>query len=328
MKGFIVGLLSQKNYALIISNIVLFLSLVVSAFILVRLLIKNNIVNVISGKLKKSEEVRIMQEEALRVAEGNQDKTNFFYKMDLMINQSGLRKHYKGISTEIICMLSMLMSMTGLVSTLLITQSGFLSIIVFITLLFFPYITLAIIADFNRKKVEAQIIHFLNMVENYTRTYDNIITIFGKIYPFLQEPMCSAVKECYVEATNTGNVSAAFRKLETKVVHDKFSEILRNLELCGKYEANYQLVVSQARDIMINYIKSKKKIKNIVNDAKLDFIILLISGVFLVGIIDSFIDNGSLLSILTNGPVGFIIIAYNILVAIYSIVTLVSLTRL
>ena len=311
---------------LMIGNIILVFLVITLSVLFVRMLIQNKAVEVLKNVMKQNERQRIEYEESIRRTEGIQEKDNFFYRMDLMLNQSGIKRTIPFFSTEYLILFSMLIGIAGMTITGIFAgfAIGFSVGAVFTVM---PYMLLRIRADMNYKKIENQIIHFLNMIENYTKTHDNIITIFGKVYPFLEEPLATAVKECYVEATNTGDMSMAFRKLETKVVHDKFSEILRNLELCSRYEANYQAVVSTSRDIMTNYIKSRKKIKSIADNAKIDFGIIMFCMVILFGMIDSFIENGGIIDVLTSSTAGMVIIAYIVFAVIYGVVSMITLTK-
>lgn len=320
--------LIMSDTGLAVLNVLMLILTVAASALSVWAFANNNVVSVLKRALKRMEESgheRMEHEELLRKTEGNQEKDSIFYKTDLMLNQSGIKRKLPFFSTEYLMLFSTVLGMLGLI--IAGAAAGLIKgIIAAAVVCALPYLIIKIAADINYKKTEGQILHFLNMVENYTRTYDNIITIFGKIYPFLEEPLSTAVKECYIEATNTGDVSMAFRRLETKVVHEKFSEILRNLELCSRYEANYHAVVSTSRDIISNYIKSRKKIKGIVDNAKIDFVLIMVCTVVMLGMIDSFIENGSIISILLSGP-GLLISAYMTFIIIYAVFSLITLKR-
>lgn len=315
----------SSDIFLTVGNIILALAVISASVLLVKALSENNTIAYLKKIVKQSEQDRIEQEELLRKIEGSQEKERLFYRLDLLLNQSGIKRIFPVFSTEYLVLISVVAGVVGLAVGEVVGGLA-VGIVAAAIAGLAPYVVIKIKADMNYKKTEEQIIHFLNMVENYTKTQDNIITIFGKIYPFLEEPLATAVRECYMEATNTGNMSMAFRRLETKVVHEKFSEILRNLELCSRYEANYQAVVSTSRDIMSNYIKSRKKIKTIVDNAKIDFAMIILSTVILLGLIDSFVENGSIIDILTSGA-GLIISSYMIFVIAYGMVSMITLTR-
>lgn len=306
-------------------HIILLLFIIIVSILIVVSLIQNNTIQKVKDNIDESVKARTEREELLRKSEGAQDKENVFYKIDLMLNQSGIKNKIRFFAPEYLLLCcSLIVSISFAIG--IIFQRILFSLVIGISICVGIILCLVLKANSNYRKVENQLIHFLNLVENYTKSEDNIITIFGKVYPYLQEPLASAVKVCYAEANNTGDMVLAFRRLDTKIGHEKFSEILRNIELCSKYEANYQAVVSTSREIMTSYTKSKRKIKNITEEAIIDLAIMIMAMAILFGVIDSFID-GSLLQILTSGVIGIAILGYIAIVLIYSLFSILAIVR-
>ena len=317
--------LIMSDATLLIINIVMLLLIVTTSIFLVKALIENNVLSQIMDSIDKSTKQRTEGEELLRKVEGIQDKQRLFYKIDLMLNQSGIKRKIRFLTTEYLLIFSLLVGLAGVISAS-IFKGFFYGIVLGFLIAILPTILIKLKADSNYRKTEDQLVHFLNLIENYTKTYDNIIAIFGKIFPYLQEPLSTAVRECYIEATNTGDMSLAFRKLEAQIGSDKFSEILRNLELCSRYEANYQIVVSTARDIMSNYIRSKRKVKSIAENARIELGIILFAAIVFFGIISSLIEV-NLFSLLMTSVFGIAIVIYLILVSLYGIFSITSILR-
>ena len=59
--------------------------------------------------------------------------------------------------------------------------------------------------------------------------------------------LAEALEECYIEAQTTGNVSAALMGLVDQFEHEKFKEIVINLEVCSRYTANLKVIVDSLR---------------------------------------------------------------------------------
>lgn len=310
---------------IIVADLILAVLLQIFFYRLLVYVDENSVINNIKNKIQKSERARIEKSELIRRTEGIQERENLFYRMDLLINKSSIKTKIPFFNTEYLILVTILMSVMGAVIGICMGNLIYCPIVA-VLLGASPILFLKIISLFTNRKIEEQILHFLNMVENYSRTQDNLITIFGKVYPYLQEPLKSAVRDCYAEAKNTGDLSSAFRKMETKIAYEKFSEVLRNLELCGKYEANYQVIIHESREVMSNYIKSKNKVKAIVDDAKIDFLALFVCIVIIYQVIDSFVGN-DLWNILTNGSFGVCIIVYMLIVTIYSVITVYTISK-
>lgn len=310
---------------LIIGNIVLFLALYTAMFFLVKALVQNNVVSKIRQWIKASEENRTTAEEQLRNLEGNQEKNSIFYTLDLTLNQSGIKKFMPFLSTEYLMLFSAVSAIAVFLLTGIITEWSYAVLAAFV-LFFIPYLLVRILAEVNHKRIEEQIIHFLNMVDNYNQSEDNLITIFGKVYKYLDEPLCSAIEECYKEASSTGDMSAAFRRLETKVVHERFSEILQNMEMCSLHEANYHVIITESREIMTKYKKSRDTIKNIVGKAKMGMLAMTGMLAMLVFMISNIIEV-NLITVMTGSVIGMAILIYLGLVMLFGIFSIIKIAK-
>lgn len=313
------------NMLLVAGNIILFLTLYAAMFFLVKALVENNVVNRIRQWLKASEEKRTTAEEQLRNIEGNQEKNSVFYTLDLTLNQSGIKKYIPFLSTEYLVLFSAVSATVVFFIAGIITEWSY-GILAGFIMFFIPYLLVRVLAEINHKRIEEQVVFFLNMVDNYNQSEDNLITIFGKVYKYLEEPLRSAIEDCYVEASYTGDMSAAFRKLETRIVHERFSEILQNLELCSLHEANYHVIITESREIMIKHKKSRDAIKNIVNKAKMGMLAMTVMLIMLVFMVSNIIGV-NLITAMTGSVIGMAILIYLGFVIIYGIFSIITIAR-
>lgn len=316
---------TDLNILLAVGNIILFLTLYTAMFFLVKALVENNVVNRIRQWIKTSENNRTTAEEQLRNIEGNQEKNSIFYTLDLTLNQSGIKKFIPFLSTEYLVLFSSVSAIAAFFITGTITEWSY-GILAAFTVFFIPYLLVRILAEINHKRIEEQIIHFLNMVDNYNQSEDNLITIFGKVYKYLDEPLCSAIEDCYREASNTGDMGTAFRRLETRIVHERFSEILQNLELCSLHEANYHVIITESREIMIKHKKSRDAIKNIVGRAKTGMLAMVGMLILLIFMVSNIIEV-NLITAMTGSVVGMAILIYLGIVIIYGIFSIITIGR-
>jgi hypothetical protein len=85
------------------------------------------------------------------------------------------------------------------------------------------------------------------VVINRTRDNNFCKTVYQP-YQFSWTPiLAEALEECYIEAQTTGNVSAALMGLADQFEHEKFKEIIINLEVCSRYTANLKVIVDSLR---------------------------------------------------------------------------------
>ena len=316
---------TDLNVLFAIGNAVLFAALYAAMFFLVKALVQNNVVNRIRRWMKLSENNREAAEEKLRSIEGNQEKNSIFYTLDLTLNQSGIKKYIPFLSTEYLVLFSAAAATAAFFLTGIITEWSY-GVPAALTVFFIPYLSVRILAEANHKRIEEEIIHFLNMVDNYNQSEDNLVTIFGKVYKYLDEPLCSAIEECYKEASNTGDMGTAFRRLETRVVHERFSEILQNLEMCSLHEANYHVIITESREIMTKHKKSRDTIKNIVNKAKAGMLAMAVMLVMLVFMISNIIEV-NLITAMTGSVIGMAILIYLGFVMLLGVFSVIKTAR-
>mgnify|MGYP007002626678 CR=1 FL=1 len=63
-----------------------------------------------------------------------------------------------------------------------------ITLILITTVVVIMFLGLFILSAVNRKKVERNIIAFVNLLANYNYVSNDIITIFDNMYPDLEEP--------------------------------------------------------------------------------------------------------------------------------------------
>lgn len=264
--------------------------------------------------IKAEGKYRNRQEEELRkrFEEGNQEKISFFYKIDLMLERSGLRKKIKFLNTEIYLGIALVASSVAFISATIVTGAWIIGIIVFSIIVLMFYLIIYIMSGLNYEKVEGNILTFVNLLENYSQTNDDIVTIFGKIYEYLEEPLRGYIELFYEESISTGDVTKAFRNLENRIENTRFKEIIRNLEICSRHEANYQEIIKDCRYNLKEYLKNLQKKKAIIQNGRASLSMALGTSGFLVYMFSGFVPNLS--EILITSPIGNAIILYCIVI--------------
>ena len=171
------------------------------------------------------------------------------------------------------------------------------------------YLLLYFLAGKNYQRTEKSLTTFLNLLENYSITSDDLINIFYKVAINMEEPVQSALYECYAEATSTGDIQTAMQNLEKKVEHEKFREIIRNLEICSRYEANYAEIIKDSRGLIQEYTAYSQERKSIINNARVEIVMIVACCGLVFWMVDDFSTKG-ILAVLLGTTVGNVLLLY------------------
>ena len=207
--------------------------------------------------------------------------------------------------------------MTGEVIYGLITLSFI--IILLVTILLY-------LNNLNKKRVEEELMNFINLIENYSKTSDDIIHIIGRIFPYINEPIKSAAEECYLEGQRSGNISQSLDNFAKKINHKRFREIIRSLSICSRYEANYSDVAEDSRKMLMEYLAGKREREAIIRNARIEVLAILGLAGVMVYILGNFIGENTL-DLLMMNFIGKMILLFAFIVLLITIVSLILMGR-
>lgn len=199
--------------------------------------------------------------------------------IEKLLYGSGLKKVIPFMSAELLILLFVLLSATGyFLSSLLGAGAVFRGIALCMGPLLLGMI-LYIRCLLNYNRIEKNLLTFLNLLDNFSLTDGEITTILYKVSRFLEPPLSDMLQECYYQTQVTGNTSKALFDLMEKAEHPKLKEVIRNLEVCSRYDADYASVVAGNRKSIQDYLAYRKKRKSMVSVAKLELFLLIIMAV-------------------------------------------------
>lgn len=307
---------------LILLKICLFLMLGIAAFFMLSYLKEHSALTMaaenVYQKAKAQEEERQNAQQRIFLVEGRQEKINLLYKLDLLVLQSNIKKYVPFASTEILMIFALGMAAADFALVTSITGTWVFGMLGFVGVLFLGYLVLYFMALENYHKTEESLMTFINLLENYSGMEDELITIFSRIQPFLSEPIKSAVENCCAEARMTGDRNQAIRNMEKRIEHEKFKELIRNLEICSRYEANYGEVIKDSRGLLREYLATVKERKAILNNARVEIAMILGCCGIVFWMMNDFTQTG-ILPLLLSNTAGNLILAYCILMIFYAV---------
>lgn len=306
----------------IVIKAILFVLLIALFYLMFRYIEKNNLIKSqienVFDKTNDAEKQRKDKERKIYYEEGATEKKDLFIKLDSMIITSNIRNYFPFLNTEIYLFLLLLSGAAGFFIAYFISRKIGIGIGTFIVIIVIYNLIVYILSTVNYKKTEEQIITFVNLLENYSKTNDNIIVILGKVYPYLEEPLKSAIEECYIEVINTGDISTGLNNLKEKIEHEKFRQVIGNLEICNRYEANYEEIIKGNREMLQDFVKDQEEKKAIMANGRIEVALLFSIGWILLYFISKFVTV-NIPNMLLSTAFGNAIIMYFIVILLASI---------
>ena len=129
-----------------------------------------------------------------------------------------------------------------------------------------------------------------------------MISVFGQISKFMDEPLQSALEQCCVEAQTTGDVGMALLSMAERIEHPQFKELVRNIEVSSRYSADFSVLVQFSRRSMREYLKSVRERKSLLREAGINMTLLLGMSVFALVTVNGLLETSVWSILFTSIP--------------------------
>ena len=159
---------------------------------------------------------------------------------------------------------------------------------------------------------------FANLLDNYSRSSDDIVAVMEHTWVYLNEPLSSAVRDCCTECRTSGDIHTAFKRLELSVRHRQFGELIRNIEMCSRYNANYSAVIRKNRGVLENYLAEKEIRRQLASRSRANILVLYGGAALVLKLMES-IGEDSMFRLLASSFAGNVILAAGFCVILYSL---------
>ena len=299
--------------SIMIMKAALFLVLLLTAYFGFELLRNHKVITEavenVYERTRAQEEKRLGEQERLRLEEGVQEKTDLLYRLDMLLVYSNIKKWIPLMNTEIFIGMAVLLSVAAYLLVSRFTGDWLFGLLGAGSVCLGLYLILYFLAGFNYQRTEKSLTAFLNLLENYSTTSDDLIHIFHKVAINIDEPVQSALYECYTEAASTGNAGLAMRNLQKKIEHEKFKELVRNLEICSRYEANYAEIIKDSRSLIQEYSAYSQERKSIINNARIEILMIVGCCGLVFWMVDDFSSTG-IMRVLLGTTAGNVLLLY------------------
>lgn len=221
---------------------------------------------------------------------GIQEKLPLIQRWDQCFAQSMLQQKYPVLNSQLyISLLLMVASLAGFIGVALLWQKPLWGIfsggILFLCVMFCGVFYVNLIRQKRWKQTEKELMPFLNIVDNFSKSEQDLFHIFELATPYLREPLQSALSECQKHAAATGNRVEAIRDLIYRMEHPKFREMIQNLEICSRNEANYAKIMGDMRDSLSAYMSNRKEESGILREGQVQILVITCMGIPMIAML-------------------------------------------
>lgn len=288
---------------------------------------KRNFVGEIFKSFSEKYEQRQIEQAAEELYNGAVEKNKFIDKADSLVKTSGLNNIFRNITGELLIALTLILALIITVVVHEIFNFWLFDITAFsltVTAVFF-------ILEFRAKKIfdgiDQQLLTYINVLKNLSASNEDIVIIFEKSLPYVRQPLKQHIMQFIYEAKKGIPLKVAFKNFEKAVDNNRFKQLLRNLYIASKHDANYREVLRASKSIFKHYFTEKKRRQITVRNGRIGILVIVILGLSIFKLADNFISGG-ILTQLRNTTGGNIILGYFLAIFIYTIYKFITLDKL
>ena len=211
---------------------------------------------------------------------------------------SRIGKIVRGLSFEAWAVLVVLTTAGAYLGTVIITKNTMTGLLAAIGYYLLIKIAEMILARRNFKAVDKSLLEF-------SAIQGEITNVLHQTAQYTPPILAEALEECYIEAQTTGNVSAALMGLADQFEHEKFKEIIINLEVCSRYTANLKVIVDSLRRNLMDAKRASQERRAIADSAIIEMVILSVMLLIVLAVVNTMI-KASIWDVLFHSVVGYV----------------------
>lgn len=167
-------------------------------------------------------------------------------------------------------------------------------------------------------QIERQMLSFMNLIENFSMSDEDIINICDRANQYMKEPLRNIINDFVMDARLYGDLDGAFDKVIAGLKGTKLKDVFQNLKICSHHNTDYGEVIADARSSVKEYLKSKSIQKAVVNSARVDFAALVMAGGIIIKILNEFLSH-NVFEVLSDGLIGVFIMIYCAVILLWGV---------
>lgn len=243
-------------------------------------------------KISRGNQVQLEEYEQNQMLYGKDDETHLLWGITERLVYSGIRGEVPWMNASVyICLvfvLCLLLFAAGL------AVGGHVVIGLAFAALFWglQFGGISILIELNFRKTEKYLIPFMNMVENYAASSDDLLVILENAGAMVGEPVNREVLDAVSRARRSGDAYKAVRLLQENIEHPHFKRLMGNLEKCSRGTADYRSVIGSSRGAAERYLTTGKEIREVYKNGRGEILIMAGGGLFLLSIMQTLTGSG------------------------------------
>lgn len=313
----------------VILYVLLFVFLAVLCYVLILVAVdlkKRNFLSTFFDSFSKKYEERKIEQEAKLLYEGATEEKTFIENIDLLIQRSRIKLMFPFLTSELLIILTLLAAAFISVSVFIYCKLLIAAISVFVIVISAIIITLQFMARNTFNKIDKVQLGYTSILKNLSISNSDIVVIFEKSISYAPEPLKSYVVQFVFECKKGISISKAFSNFEDKIENKRFKQLIKNLDIASKHDANYAKVLDESRIIFKHYFAEKERRKKAVASGRAGIVLVVVVGCFVFKLLEAF--TGDILTQLRESPLGNILLVYFLMVFIYALYKFVALDKL
>ena len=299
----------------------IFITMLITTIIIIK---KRQVINRYKDNFKKVYEDRIKKKELILLYEGTIEKKTFIDKIDDIIENSAIRITLPFLTSEVFLCITVLLSVIiTFIFNVFIFRFFIFDLLIFIAALFVPYLILKQITKIIYNQIDNQILGWINTISNLCISNNDIVTIIDKASQYMKTPLKQYSETFVFEARQGFSIKQAFKNFEDKVENRRLKQIIRNLSVCSKHDADYKKTIDKSRIVLKSYFVEKERRKKDLREGRKDICITIGMGIGLFLLVLSFQE--SFANNLFGTLPGNLILGFNICILFFSVFKMISL---
>ena len=262
------------------------------------------------AKMNDAEKKRMDASERIKLKIGENDEGNWLDRMDKLVTYSGIKRKFKFISTDMIVIGYIVITTVCIILSNMIWHNPLFGMVAGLLVVALGQSTLVFLSNRQYKLVQENIIKFLNIIENFAATSNDLVTILERTAVYLENPLQDMIFRCVSEARASGDRRYALVRLQDEIQNSYFKELIRALRIGSNYEANYSEIIADSRDTIQKSLKYEEEKQSLRKNARVDMISLLAVGLMCDMMGASVVDMSLWEMMTTTGIGGYILLVY------------------
>lgn len=234
-----------------------------------------------------------------------------------MIEKANVRHKFRFFSAELLIIGSVIISIIIFIITFQILFNVLACLAFSVATYLAPRFILKGISHRNAEIIDTQLVHYINILNNYCHVQDDIIYAFERSINNVREPLKSYNIALVNEIKHGLPVFDALENFKNKVDNKKFKMFIKNIQIGVKYNGSYLTILTKSKEIIKKYIIERDRRKSQVMTNR--FMIYAMIGIDIIILFSLQATNPSLKIDLKHSLQGQLVFTYNIVIILFSI---------